>query len=104
MPSESISSKVPDLCCLYNLSPPGVSSISIIWPDSDSCTWLKGYCPVDVPVVSTPLGCGSSKVVLVSSDVNCVDVPSRFGLIAIGTLVTIVVLRFFNDLLFCWRS
>ena len=52
---------------------------------------------MDVPVVSTPLGCGSSKVVLVSSDVNCVDVPSRFGLIAIGTLVTIVVLRFFND-------
>ena len=52
---------------------------------------------MDVPVVSTPLGCGSSKVVLFSSEVNCVDVPSRFGLIAIGTLVTIVVLRFFND-------
>ena len=73
---------MPDLCCVSNLSPFGVSSISDTCPDSDSCTWLKGYCPVSVPVVSTPLGLGSLKVLL-SSFVVLVDTEGMKGFLAL---------------------
>ena len=81
VPSATISSYVPDLCCVNNLSPLGVSSISDICPDSDSCTWLKGYCPVSVPVVSTPLGLGSLNVMLTSFEV-LVDTDGMKGFLA----------------------
>ena len=49
-------------------------------------------------MVDIPLGCGSSKLPLVSAEVSSVDTPVRLGLVAVGMLVSLAVLRFCNDL------
>ena len=49
-----------------------------------------------VPVSSTPLGCGSAKLPLSSVDVNCVDTPFRFGLVAVYIISLLFALRFFS--------
>ena len=85
LPFAIISSYVPDLCSFNILSPPGESSISVMCPDSDSNTWLYGYCEEKYGSAFSriPLGSGSLKVSRVSITALS-DTVDKLGCVAVG--------------------